>query len=98
MRRVLVTGGSRGIGAAIVEKFTKQGDKVVFIYKSNEDAAEAMCVKTGAFCIKADISDAESLRSAYCKAYDAMGGVDILVSNAGISHVAQICDVTADDW
>lgn len=98
MRKVLVSGGSRGIGAAIVEKFASCGDKVVFIYKSNDDAANALSAKTGAVAVKADLSSAEGLTLAYSKASELLGGVDILISNAGISLVSQICDTTDEAW
>jgi len=98
MKRVLVSGGSRGIGAAIVNLFASIGDQVVFIYKSNDEAAAELCDRTGALSIKADISDPSQVKKAVEKALDILGGIDILVSNAGVSHIAQICDTDDGDW
>ncbi len=98
MRRVLVSGGSRGIGAAVVEKFIGLGDTVVFIYKSSDSAAEELCKKSGAIAVKADVSDPASAKAAVEKACEILSGVDILVSNAGISHISQICDTDDLEW
>lgn len=98
MKKVLVSGGSRGIGAATVEKFCTLGDKVAFIYKNSDEAANEICDRFGATAIRADVSDPASAREAVEKAIDALSGLDVLVSNAGISHVAQICDVSDSEW
>jgi len=98
MKRVLVSGGSRGIGAAVAEKFASLGYKVAFIYRSDDGAAECLSKKCGAFPIKADVSDAEGATNAVEKAVELLSGIDILVSNAGVSFIAQICDTADTDW
>ncbi len=98
MRKVLVTGGSRGIGAATVEKFSGLGDKVAFVYNNSTECADALAKKWDAYPIKADISTPEGVKFAINSAAEYLGGLDILVSNAGVSHIAQICDTDDDDW
>lgn len=98
MKRVLISGGSRGIGAAVVEKFVQLGYDVVFIYKNSDEDAKALCNKLGAYAIKADVSIPEQAVEAVKGAYNYLGGIDILVSNAGIAYIAQICDTGDEDW
>lgn len=97
-RKVLVSGGSRGIGAATVEAFTSIGDQVVFLYNTGHDAAAEVCRRTGAVCISADVSDSDAVRGAVDQAVQDLGGLDILVCNAGISRIAQIRDTSDADW
>ncbi len=98
MRKVIVSGGSRGIGAETVRHFSSLGDKVAFIYKSSEERARSLCEETGAYSVQADVSDAPQACGAINKAAEYLGGMDVLVINAGISHIAQICDTTDEDW
>lgn len=97
MRRILITGGGRGIGAAAVCKFTSLGDKVAFVYRSDDAKAKALSEKTGAYAVKADISDPEMAEKAVKEAVEYLGGIDVLVSNAGVSYIAQICDTANED-
>ena len=97
-KRVLVTGGSRGIGRAVVEAFAVNGCKVSFIYEKNEIAAERTELESGALAIKCDVSDPESVGAAVEKAVGIMGGVDILVNNAGISRIGLFNDMSDDEW
>lgn len=92
MRKILISGGGRGIGAATVEKFISLGDRVAFLYRSNDESANALSERVGAYAIKADVSDPLDVEDAVKEAIKFLGGIDVLVSNAGISHVAQICD------
>ena len=98
MKKVIITGGSRGIGRACVELFSENDCAVAFIYCSNDDAANDCFDVTGAYPIKADLSDPEEAEWAYNKAIDYLGGVDILVNNAGVSSTGLITDVTDDEW
>ncbi len=98
MKKVIITGGSRGIGRACVELFAKNGYAVVFIYCSNDDAAEECADETGAYPIRADLSDPEEAEWAYNKAVEYLGGVDILVNNAGISESGLVTDMTDEQW
>ena len=98
MKKVIITGGSRGIGRACVELFSKNNCAVAFIYRSNEDAAEECVSMTGAYAIKADLSDPEEAEWAYNKAVEYLGGVDVLVNNAGVSSSGLVTDMTDEEW
>ena len=97
MKRVIVTGGSRGIGAACVQGFAERGDKVVFLYNKSINEAEALSFETGAFGIQCDVSDADALKAALAEAERALGGVDILVNNAGKAHIGLLGDMSDEE-
>ena len=94
MARILITGGSRGIGAAAVELFAAQGHQVYFIYEKNHEAAKAVSEKTGATAICCDVAD----RAAVDAAFQAAGSVDILICNAGICHTGLMSQLPEADW
>lgn len=96
MKNVLISGGSRGIGRAMVELFSKNGYKVAFLYKSNDDAANEVAKATGALTLKCDVSDSDEVRSAVNKVNEALGGIDILINNAGISQI-KLFDTVSDE-
>ena len=98
MRKVIITGGSRGIGAEAVRKFTSEGCSVAFIYKNASDAASALSKETGAIAVCADISDAESAKAGIEEAAEALGGVDVLVNSAGVAQIKLFTDITDEDW
>ncbi|MBQ8474240.1 MAG: SDR family oxidoreductase [Clostridia bacterium] len=98
MKKILVSGGSRGIGEAIVKSFSEKGDKVAFIYCKNDKAANCVAEKYGAYAVKADISDFCEAERAYRQAETWLGGIDVLVNCAGVSLIAQICDTDAAAW
>ncbi len=93
MKRVLITGGSRGIGAAIVRRFCAEGNQVFFIYNKNDEAAAEITRETGAQAIRADIGDSDALSMAIACAARKMGGLDVLVNNAGVSHIGLLSDM-----
>jgi 3-oxoacyl-[acyl-carrier protein] reductase len=95
---VVITGGSRGIGAACVKEFTEHGDKVAFIYKSSDEAANKLSEETGAVAIKADISIRSEALNAIKKAEDLLGSIDVLINNAGVSSVGLFTDVTPEEY
>ena len=96
--RVLITGGVRGIGAACVRAFCKQGDRVAFIYRSSEDAARALSEETGAYAVRADISEEAQAVAAVSEAARLLGGLDVLVNNAGVAQIKLFTDLTDADW
>ena len=98
MKNVLITGGSRGIGRACVEKFAHEGYTVSFIYNNSDSAATELASKTGAHAIKADISKPEEAKSAVNDALSTMGSIDILINNAGISLIKLFTDTTDEDY
>ena len=95
--RILITGGTRGIGASCVEAFCAEGHSLAFIYKSNHEAANALTQKCGAQAICADISNAREAKDAVQKALDILGGIDVVINNAGISQIKMFCDITDED-
>ena len=97
-KRVLITGGSRGIGAACVRAFRALGDRVVFIYRSCTESADALCRETGASCIRADISDGGECVGAVRRALSVLGGADVLVNCAGIAEFSLFQDITDGMW
>lgn len=97
-RKVLITGGSRGIGAACVSLFSQKGDDVAFIYRSSDGAAELVCSESGAFAVRGDISDPRDAERAVESAVSRLGGIDVLVNNAGIAQFRLFTDITDDDW
>ena len=98
MRRVLISGGSRGIGAECVRRYTSLGDAVVFIYNKSSGSAQALSAETGAIAIQADVSNAVEAKSAVNQAVEKLGGIDILVNNAGVAHIGLFTDLTDDEW
>lgn len=97
-KRVLISGGSRGIGESLCKSFSESGAKVAFIYKSNEVAARSVASLTKALPIKADISNPVEALSAVSAAYEYLGGFDVLINNAGISQIKLFTDVTDDEF
>lgn len=94
MRTVVVTGGSRGIGAAIVARFAARGDRVYFLYEKNHQAAKAVSEKTGAVAICCDVADGEQVKAAFARIPE----VDILVCNAGICWYGLLSSMEEGDW
>lgn len=98
MRNIVITGGSRGIGAACAEVFSQNGDRVFIIYEKNDICADEVAKKTGATPIKADISNEADVKRAADTISAMCGGVDVLVNNAGIAEIKLFNDITAEDW
>jgi 3-oxoacyl-[acyl-carrier protein] reductase len=94
MATVVITGGSRGIGAAAVERFAARGDRVWFLYAANEAAAKALEQKTGAIGIRCDVAEGDAVRSAF----QTIGDVDILVCAAGIAHYGLLSMTDEATW
>ena len=97
-KKVLITGGSRGIGAECVRKFAADGYKVAFIYNKSRDAADSLANECSALPIQADISRPDEAVRAVKIAAEALGGIDILVNNAGIAHIGLFTDLKDEDW
>ena len=77
MSTVVITGGSRGIGAAAVALFAAQGDKVFFLYEKEHEAAQKVAEKTGATAICCDVADTAAVKAAFRQIPD----VDVLICN-----------------
>ena len=95
---VVVTGGSRGIGRAIVERFASQGAKVYFTFHQNAEAAAQVAAATQAEAIQCSQNDADAINAAVEKIISATGKIDILVNNAGITADMFLMLMPADDW
>ena len=93
MKRVLVTGGSRGIGAAAVRAFAAAGYDVTFLYLRSTAAAEALASETGATALRLDVGDGEAVANALAGAR-----FDILVNNAGVSSFSLLTDLSDAEW
>jgi 3-oxoacyl-[acyl-carrier protein] reductase len=98
MANVLITGGSRGIGAACVKAFCEKGDQVVFLYRARHTEAKELARQTGAIALQADLSDPVAAENAVEKAIALMGSIDVLVNNAGISLIKLFTETTNQDW
>lgn len=97
----IVTGASRGIGAAIAERLASDGFTVVINYTGNADLAEALARKIEtaggrALTAKADVSDAAAVQRMFDAAETAFGGVDVLINNAGVMELAPLAE-TSDE-
>ena len=97
-KSVLITGGSRGIGAACVEAFADHGFDVFFFYHNNHVAAEQIKARTGANACAVDLSDPDAVRRAVTLAVETLGKIDVLVNNAGIAHMSLMQDMSDSDW
>lgn len=98
MKTVLITGGSRGIGSAMVRLFAKEGYSVAFTYKSSADAAERLASETGALAIAADSSIEKDVISAVEKTLGEFGRIDCLINNAAVSSFSVFTDISLEDW
>ena len=94
MASVVITGGSRGIGRAAVERFAAAGHAVTFLYEKNDAAAAQVAASTGAKAIRCDVADSSQVR----RAFQEIGDVDILICNAGICHYGLMQSVEEAAW
>jgi 3-oxoacyl-[acyl-carrier protein] reductase len=102
-KRALVTGGSRGIGAAIVRRLAREGADVALTYASSPDQAEATAQSAREFgvralAIQADSADAGAVVAAVERTVAELGGIDILVNNAGVATLSPIDDFKLADF
>lgn len=99
MERVaIVTGGTRGIGAAISKALHDEGFKVAAIYHGNRDKAEAFKAETGVEVFKWDVGDHEACASGVAEVEAKLGPVDTVVNNAGITRDATLHKMTLEMW
>ena len=94
MAAVVVTGGSRGIGAAVVARYAARGDRVYFLYEKNHEAARAVSEKTSATRICCDVADS----GAVAEAFSNIPEVDILVCSAGVCWYGLLTDMKDAEW
>ena len=99
-KTVLITGGSRGIGAACVEAFAAAGCRVVFSYLHSQEQAAALCARWEgrALAVQADVADRDQVTALFRQAEQAFGPVEVLVNNAGIAQQKLFTDITPAEW
>jgi NAD(P)-dependent dehydrogenase (short-subunit alcohol dehydrogenase family) len=100
-RRVLVTGGSRGIGAATCRAFADLGDAVAIHCSTSRNRAEALLESlpgSGHVVVQADLRDAGAVQAMVTAAAEALGGIDVLVNNAGVFTSHPIDEVSYEEW
>jgi meso-butanediol dehydrogenase/(S,S)-butanediol dehydrogenase/diacetyl reductase len=98
-KRVLITGGAGGIGAAAATRFLEEGSRVVVLDRDPEALARlASQMPALSGTIGADVSDADNIARAFEELDDLFGGLDILINNAGISIRHSFLDITPRDW
>ena len=97
-RVALVTGGTRGIGAAIAQALVQSGHKAVVTYQGNDEKAAAFTDETGIPARKWDVGDFDACQTGIAKVEESIGPVDVLVNNAGITRDGTLHKMTAEDW
>ncbi len=100
---VLITGGTRGIGRALVGAFAQAGARVAFTYRSSVDEAEAIIEDltdqgVDALAIQGDVADMDSAQETVQQVLDAWGTLDVLVNNAGITRDGLLLRLQEEDW
>ena len=94
MSTVVITGGSRGIGAAAVRRFAAKGCRVYFLYEKDHEAANRVSEETGATAICCDVADGQAVASAFA----AIADVDVLICSAGICHYGLMSSMDEAAW
>jgi 3-oxoacyl-[acyl-carrier protein] reductase len=94
----LVTGGSRGIGAAISRELAKAGAKVALNYRAGQEAADEVAGEIGGLAVQADVSNSEEVQALIERVEGELGDIDALVNNAGVTRDTLIARMTDDDW
>jgi 3-oxoacyl-[acyl-carrier protein] reductase/tetrahydroxynaphthalene reductase len=102
-KRALVTGASRGIGAAVARRLSAEGAAVAVNYRSGRDAAEALAKELSAdggqaVALQADVADPAAVHDLVDRATEAFGGLDILISNAGVEYFGALESITMADF
>jgi len=98
-KRVLITGGASGIGAATAARFLEEGAQVVVLDRDDKGRVEIQRQLPGlAGAVAADVSNLQQVQGAFNEAVQRMGGVDVLINNAGISIRHKFLDITPQEW
>ena len=98
MKRILITGGSGGIGAACVKAFSNGYNKVAFTYNKSDEQAILLKNEYNAIPIKADLSDPSCLKEFTQRTLDELSGIDVLINNVGAAHIGLFNDLTNGEW
>ena len=94
----LVTGGSRGIGAAISRELAEAGARVAVNYRAGQEAAEKLASEIGGLAAQADVSSADEVQAVVERVESELGDLDILVNNAGVTRDTLIARMSDEDW
>lgn len=102
-KRALVTGAGRGIGAAVVRRLASDGASVAVNYRSSAEDADALVAEleeqgTRVVALQADVSDPAACRPLIEQVVQELGGLDVLVSNAGVEHFGSLDSINAEDY
>jgi 3-oxoacyl-[acyl-carrier protein] reductase len=104
-KKILVTGGSRGIGAELVRAVLREGAEVAFLFRRSSEAAELLCREMAdlhpaqrCLAIQCDVADANGMREAIRNVTLELGGIDVLINNAGITRDATFARMTQEQW
>ena len=98
MSNILISGGSRGIGAALVRGLSQKGHRVAFLYRERAEEAALVAAKSGAVAIRCDITDPTDVTRAVEEARAALGCIDALINNAGVSVIGLSRDLGDAEW
>lgn len=98
MKVALITGGSRGIGKAAVERFRKNNYQVVFFYLSSHEAAHRLADESGALAMQCDVSNSEAVSVSIANVLRHYHHIDVLINNAGIAQNKLVPDISNQDW
>jgi len=97
-KRVVITGGASGIGLATARRFLDEGSKVVILDWNQESLEKMISENEGLMGIRADVGNSEDVKKAFEKVDELIGGVDILISNAGISRRTPFLEIDYEEW
>lgn len=98
MQTVLITGGSRGIGEAMVRLFSEKGWRVAFTYLNSEEKARALSRETGALALRCDAKSEAETEAMAAETLKQFRHLDTLICNAGVSYTGLLQDMTAAQW
>lgn len=93
-----MTGGSRGIGAAICRELGRAGAKVAVNYRSGRESAEEIAAEIGGAAVQSDVSDSGEAQELVERVEEELGGLDVLVNNAGVTRDTLIARMSDEDW
>ena len=94
----LVTGGGRGIGAAVARELASAGARVAINYRAGSDAAEVIASEIGGIAVQADVADAAAVSALVERVDEELGPLDILVANAGVTRDTLIVRMSDEEW
>lgn len=98
MKTALITGGSRGIGAACARRLAAEGYRVAINYHQSCQQAEALAEELGGIAVQADVADPEQVKAMVDTVLDKFCQLDILICNAGVSYIGLLSDMTDEEW